>query len=393
MENVNTNKKLCSLSFVLLTLFVSTSCNSRSSGSDSVEINNTGNRASCEFTFTDGFDAPMSLPTQDLKTTLFSKIYDESLLTSVSMSSASELERFAKLAGVTYFKVDNLNLKKRGCLFSQTLPQAPLAIENYFRDAEAQVNSEQTSGSTSTLLGFFLDKDQVQVQTRGYMSTPLIVVKNDSDKYTMIHEYMHYLFEKESSVSGLSLQMKKRTSKSIVKSSIEAFNKSETVDNYTKLIDDLTVYVDDFLAVLKKYSLEEVAIESELSQLYSAQELTKVSPSRRLNGDYYIMSSAKDSNENIDQLVSTLTEISNDPIQKKIIDLNQAALLNQKIMSMKNKLRDLKYQTTLVAIQAQNRIKQNLTGLRSDSDLNLSQFPCSHSHLIDKDVKIKFKLK
>jgi hypothetical protein len=251
----------------------------------------TTKRASCDYAFDEGGASPLALPVAHSTVSRFLKTYDSSLIDAVQESSGSETERFADLTGVTFYKVNDLDISERDCLFTKSLPDAPSSIAKYFRTAEDSVKG--VDGGKSTLLGFYLDKQRVESLSGATSIGPVITIKDDGERYTMVHEFFHHVFDLSKPVSGTQLQINLSGSAQVVSDAMDKYNADGSAANLQTLAIALDKQSQDLIKVLKEYTLEEMTIEFELNQRYERKVLKYVNKYSRLNGDFYIVSSAE----------------------------------------------------------------------------------------------------
>lgn len=381
-------------SFVLAAILSSCDNSSSSSKNPNIDVIGTKNanspRASCDYNFDEGGRSPLSLPSAQVKSSRFFKKYNSSLIAAVSEASGAETARFAGLAGVTFYKANDLDMDDKDCLFTGSLPDAPSPILKYFRDAESDVKSE--GDGKSTLLGFYLDKESVQSIVGNSKTGPVITVKNDVDRYTMVHEFFHHVFSLSKDVSGTLVQMQFRKSNKAFSDSADAYNAEESASNLENLARAFDVQAKDMVKVLKEYTLEEMTIEFELNDLYQTNSLKYVNKFSRLNGDYYSVSSAESALERIEKNEKVLEAIASEAQKKNTAGENVNATVNI-LSGTRSMFINLKNEINAVAQLAQTRIdkyKNSHSNIAHSVELKLSASKksgskkCSHSHDVDK---------
>ncbi len=366
----------------------------------------TKTRPSCDYAFTEGGYAPSTLPATNVKASRFLKKYDASLIQSVQAASGSETARFAALAGVTFYQVADLDIDEKDCLFTQTLPEAPSSVLKYFRDTEDDVKSED--GGKSTLLGFYLDKEIVE-QISGTTSIgPVITVKNDSERYTMVHEFFHYIFDLSREVSGTQLQINLAQSNQAFSDAADDYSSVETMANLEKLTVTFDNFSKDLIKVLKEYTLEEMSIEYELNDLYQRNALQYVNYYSRLNGDFYSVSSAESALERIQKNEKMIDAIEAEAKKLALSGSSSSTVLSvaagtrQVLVKLKNEIRAVA-RLAQARVDAYKSSHNNLAALNQDflsqSSLKHKSGECDHGHGVDKFLdgvqsrvgKIKFK--
>lgn len=137
-----------------------------------------------------------------------------------------------------------------------------------------------------------------------------IIVRTDSDRWTIVHEFMHHVFDSEA--------RKVRSSDDIREELIGLANVIEKYDDYSSLtptetrellVKSARTYnlTKEFLI---RFSAEEMSIENILGKKYDEGYFKNVPYLMRVNGAYYISSNAK----KISEIVSEI----NDMILKKL---------------------------------------------------------------------------
>lgn len=375
------------LSLMLLATLLS-SCNSTSTSTpaenvDVIGAKKSGHRASCDYAFDEGEAAPLELPEQRIKASLFLKKYDANLIESVRNTSGAETARFASLTGVTFYQVPDLDIDDSDCLFTETLPAAPKVVLDYFRDAENSVKQE--GDGKSSLLGFYLDKERVEEISGSGAIGPVVTVKNDSERYTMVHEFFHHIFSLEKEVSGTQLQINLGKSSGDFSNSITAYNNAANMENLEIMARNFDVQSKDVVKVLKEYTLEEMAIEYELNDLYERKKLHYVNYYSRLNGDFYTVSSAE----------NAVSRIQKNEKMLDTIDMQAKALPgdNQKVLALtavtRKMLVDLKNEINVFARFAQKRIDaykntNNFVSINKAFSIKKHKtHECEHGHGVD----------
>lgn len=381
-------------SMLLAALISSCSAGSSSDTGNTVDVIGTKktsrSRASCDYAFSEGGKAPLELPEQNVKASRFLKRYDANLIESVQGASGSETARFAALTGVTFYQVADLDIDDKDCLFTQTLPEAPSSVLSYFRDAEDSVKGED--GGKSTLLGFYLDKKRVEEISGSDAIGPVITVKNDSERYTMIHEFFHHVFDLNREVSGSDLQDNLAKSSQVVSDVAKQYSGAKSIESltaYTKAFDQQS---KDMVKVLKEYTLEEMSIEFELNDLYQRKLLKYVNYYSRLNGDFYTVSSAESALSRIQSYEKMLDSIDSVAFEykKENADITAVVAITSETRTL---FSNLKRDINMVVRPAQARVdlyKNSLKNVSFNQDFLSQQAPkyktgeCEHDHGADK---------
>lgn len=333
--------------------------------------------------------APFVLPAPSPRTALFNKPYDGSLLDAVSGTSGFETARFAKLAGVTFYKVANLG-KVYGCPFTATLPSAHAAIEKEFHDHESDI---QKKSPNSVLEGFYLDRDMVTEITR-MNSGPLIAVKNDSERYVMVHELMHHVFQLSKDKSGQQYQLDYSISGSLYVKAKDRYDQSSSTDGLKDVVSKFSKVSNDLITVLRNYPLEEMANENELNTKYQAGDLRYVNKFSRHSGDHYIVSSAESAKDRLEVFVDELSALKKEAANKIDVSSPDKAIVDEQLNEVARLFESVRHDIDVNQGTAQMRIYRfhNEQGVASGLVFNGEAHEevtadCSHSHGVDKLLK------
>lgn len=254
-------------------------------------------KASCVFGYNEG-NLVANSNSRQIVTSYFGKRYDLGLLIPVLAASGAELVSYAESkTNVRYYKTSSYH--DDSCGYSVSLPSAP-------SDLEADFSKVAGKDDKAGILGLYHEEKTPYLPSTSKNAT--IVVRSDSNKWVLIHEYMHHLFwtqlKTDDTEAGPDLQkrflknyedyedlMKRldRLSDDEIKSVSEAKNKLQKVG-------------EDGIRILKSYFLEEMTIETILGDFMSNGELRFVHPPQRINGAFYVLMSAKTAEKIIREL-------------------------------------------------------------------------------------------
>lgn len=334
--------------------------------------------ASCAYRFDEGA-AASSLSYSDVRSTFFDKRVDFSLLNPVLPASGAETIRFAELTNVRYFKTTFRDTKN--CEFVQSLPVAP-------SDLAAKLASVDKSGN---ILGVYFgartpDLPSVQNQAA-------ILVKRDVNKWVLVHELMHHLYQlQRDSDKGIATVDIKTRFLALLKeyeNSEKSLRYTSPADRPAKLKATVAKLVElnnaafDFL---REYLLEEMAIENVLGDKFEKNELKYVVEGQRFNGAAYTIESAKTAQTGF---ISSLTEeIGNFKMLYYDMTTEDRQALEQILQTyraMNREISDLKSKA-----QEYLRSKgyhKDLRGVRGASPVPLKP-ACSHQQGVDEVLEV-----
>ncbi len=259
-------------------------CSGGSSGSSDPAIpDKTGNGdlASCELK-SDAGDAGDSqlLEREMIATGNFGKGYYSNWLEAVLKTSGVETIRLVTQAGVNIYKGKH---NKKGCSFFAGLVDAPT-------DLQAEWDRAQRANENA-ILGLYLPPD---AGINSIAQTPAIIMREKTDRYTLVHEFFHHNFSRHRSDKIENVQDPRKEFIKLVDKIdgvANAYKRSRTAENakaYVDLALNVATVADEFMV---EYTLEEVSIEVELGKKYKSGELKYVSKLSRENGRLYLLSS------------------------------------------------------------------------------------------------------
>lgn len=235
-------------------------------------------KASCEFTADQGDQAVLYVPAVDLKETYFGKKYDHNLLKAVLTASAAETVRFAKMTNVDFYTVSRY--KKDSCLMASFIPEAQVFYQAQFATVGQGV------------LGVYLPPKHVLVEKTN--ETPTIMVRQDVSRWVLVHEFMHHLFSKEiqNIISDETLGIDLQAAEDKLKTSKEKYKISKSAEDGKAMLDAAKIVVTLAPEQLKRFSLEEMAIEIILLEQLNSNAFRNVPFNQSINGAAYIYTSA-----------------------------------------------------------------------------------------------------
>ena len=240
----------------------------------------------CEFQPELGGEADLALTqNHQVLPSHFQKKYDRNWLLATSKTSGPETARVVETTGVQLYKV---SIGNSPCTYFRNLNSPPTGLRTKW-DEVAEVKND----GTSSILGLYLGVGD----TQDTATMPAILVLESSDRYTLVHEFMHRNFDahdearvnngkdqmiaKLMAITGKLSELEKDYLRKKSDEAAKALGNANL--EMTKLYDDLTT----------RYMLEEVTIESILGKDYESGILANVSSKAYINGGYYIQYSAE----------------------------------------------------------------------------------------------------
>ena len=342
--------------------------------------------ASCLYKYDEGDHAETHL-TSEIKTTYFRKKYDVSLLNAVLRASASEVVHFAESKGVKFFKTQAY--KNKSCNLLESLPSAPSDLEGEF----------QKGLKTSTILGLYLSLNTPELPSTDEQAA--IIIRQDGNKWILVHEFMHHLFQIQAESEGIHVN----DLKAQVVTLSDEFDKAENEiagsfgdkrkQAVKKAANRLNQLSSTFFQLIKQYMLEEMTIETTLGEQLENYKITKVHNKQRINGAAYTIQSAKNANEFIEFLKTEnvrfkdryMNDLVNEDYDKLSQTIAEHSLIKGEISSLVDRAKkylasiDLEYKGLQVA---------NFSAYGENEHVG-----CSHSKIPDeiKQIVMRFKVK
>ncbi len=343
-------------------------------------------KASCAYEYGEGDSAVVS-DSKRVVDSYFGKRYDEGLLTPVLAASAAELVRFAESKTRVHFYKTKA-YQPDSCGFANSLPSAPTDLEENF----ARFAKE------ASVLGLYN-----RANTPGLPSTTpdaSIIVRADSNKWILIHEYMHHLFHSqldkdrpdfESDLQGDFGRTSKDYKNAKKELDKQTSDRKDKVKVAKEKLHKLAVMGVD---ILKVYFLEEMAIEGVLGDLMDDGQLKVVHSAQRINGAGYILTSAKTAEGLMEEMKNEIEKFQT--LYKSDLESTD----NSQFTSVLNKYEDLSKEMQTLKRKARHFLsEENLTfnGLMpslipTSDDANTSRPGCNHHELSPKVREVFEKL-
>ena len=272
-----------------------TACSDSGGGKSKKEIpNNTYSDVSCLFQSNEGDDYQKtlamfnSLPSS-FDTTHFGKAFDPRKILPILPASIDAISLFVQKH--TSLSLYSVSSDKGACKVLSVLKKLD---DPKKMDYWKEINKDSTD--KSYIAGVYLNERS---------STPFTIIREDSNKYTLVHEYMHFVFDTQRINHGdgkYAEDIKNSFSKSINEASkICSFSCSSDFEK-NELVNSLKRLSDDFANILIAFPLEEMTIESLLIAEIQDNNMTQVSESDVLSAHWYISSSAAKADAYIEEI-------------------------------------------------------------------------------------------
>lgn len=241
----------------------------------------TNDIASCEYEPEEGERADLTyLKSTKMTDASFNKSYDRNWLTAVHRASGIETTELVEKTGAQVYK---LITRVKGCSFFKFLKAAPTDLEKVWRSAAG------SAAGGGSILGLYLPVSEKFESTR---NASAILVREITDRYTLVHEFMHHNFSshliQKTGISDQELKDQIARDSALLEGSASAYKSSRTVENAQRLVDSIKSVIKGYDQLMVRYPLEEIAIESILGRDYEVGNLRNVSELSYINGGVYI---------------------------------------------------------------------------------------------------------
>lgn len=261
--------------------FILSACAGGESGPSSKEISTPVGqsqgyeKASCAFSVSEGDVAQPVGAAQEILSH-FGKFFDRARLTALGPASTQSTIGFIEQDGVALFQVP---LAVKGCSNFGSLNRAPRYFENYWKD----INSDG-------LLGLYFPENRARA---GGLDQSLILVRPDTTRFTLVHEYLHALFDRARLARGVSDQELMQNLEQARRGKLIAGRlRAEDQDDRDKVIKVADAWIQEALWTTKAsvhFALEEITIEAIMAQMTLDGHLQRVTDFDRLAGQGYIL--------------------------------------------------------------------------------------------------------
>lgn len=274
-------------SLLLLPCFALLTACASDSGSDGGGAELTGptqsteyQKNSCIHTFDEGVNQQPSAIRSDVKVTFFRKSVDMARLRAVSDLSSRATADFMRGDGVDTYYVP-VSVSSNACSPLSGLPQASTGLFGIWKGVDSE----------GGVLGLFLPVNRVRDEGA---YRPVIMVRPDTDRYTLVHEYMHYVFNSIREQRGFTDERFLRELDEVQKK-YEGVSKVDDNSPREKVVPYLNAWMglaSKLVELSENFALEEMTIEALLTDEARAGRLQHVTDFNRKNSVEYIRSSA-----------------------------------------------------------------------------------------------------
>jgi len=214
-----------------------------------------------------------------IQSSYFEKRYDRSMLDGVLSASGLATQKYIELAGVELYKVP-FEGPSNTCLFQYNLPIIPDELSDSWDES---AGGDHGGGH---LDGLFI------AYSNGGPVHQAIAVREDSSRWTLVHEMMHANFFRQRQADnvpgGLALRNEVTNQYSALNSTYKAYRSSPSPELLKTLVTQADSVAHLLYLSLSSGALEEIADESLLLQEWADSRLEYVSESSAKNAAWYI---------------------------------------------------------------------------------------------------------
>lgn len=303
---------------------------------------------SCAYKYDEGQKLTPLAQETDIEPIYFNKKLNLSQLSPTFGSSAATVYPFIKSQGLDVYSTKG----GCGCDFFAKIPKAPVALMNHWNGIDKE-----------NLLGLFLPIVQLQEILPGSAKTPVLMLRADTDKWTLIHEYMHFLFDqqrtKNEHLSSDDIFYTFNSAASIFGAQTKTALTTDIRIKATSLSSYAMAYVNflnAFLDYTTAFTLEEVTIESFLSEQYINGKLTQATSYARMGAAGYLYSKYREFNTLIAEFTTgNMINSETKETEKSFVGLDETKLqlastgtesaeTLEKFNALQNRIEKIKYE-------------------------------------------------
>lgn len=242
-------------------------------------------KGSCSFPFEAGnpiIAAPFS---PELRISYFGKKFDYAPIRAIHRASGQASVALIETQGVRIFKIQKTG---SNCKFFSSVPSAPADLLQYWNSSTE--NSQGEAGPE----GMFVEKKSRDLRSARFFAQ--IALREDASRWVLLHEFMHHLFDREASRSGITgsdvrIAVEKKTPQ--LKQAVKSF---EAKGGVKKLKVAIRAYLETAALIRQltiRYPLEEMAIETFLQLEYRAGHFDFMPYSADVSNGYILTSAMR----------------------------------------------------------------------------------------------------
>lgn len=288
---------------------------------------------SCKYELLEGDSADFSLAeSADFTSSYFNKEYNQAHLKAILTTNVNASIDFINQTGVTVYKSSPI---------ASELCQKPLFAQATTLPDDLNTIWSRATGSNqdddSLILGIYLPKNYDQTAT-SLQSSAAIILRENTNRWTLVHEYMHHLFSQRSIDLGYDqhLELNKLNSAILEMRRIAQDPTKSESKKIALLAEPFAQYAKGIDNQMIHFSLEEMTIEAILKTLQNQGSL-KYAPS---GSNWYISVSADKATENYktveDLGYKLLLELPYNAIKQRELVIDALAVITERMKEIES---------------------------------------------------------
>lgn len=280
---INKLKSIFGLALIILTV----GCGAKTSGSGVDQLIGQEPTNCDDAGFSEGKAADFELLSQNqTEITNFGKQFHSNILDAVQGASASQTLMALKTFNFPIYKGPGKN-----CKMFQTLPN----VSNDHDADEAWKRQNTGLPEGQAVLGLYLGIERFK--NGQFVQEPKMIIKSDTNRWTLVHEMMHFLFHKwevEEGVSNMKHDADERRAYAETQTALKVFNTSSRASDFKKFVISYDKLMQLAHESNKRGPLEESAVEDTLAERFTKGLLTFV-PAEDAADNWYLASNLQKS--------------------------------------------------------------------------------------------------
>lgn len=326
---------------------------------------------SCVYNFNQGSSARLEKMSQvRIETTVFNKEFNIALFEGVASASVAESMNFISQTNVSIYKTDGIRTN-----------QCERNLFETAKDMPSDLKDKWNSVGDQGVMAIYLPKGERGLPTN--YDKAAIIIRQNTNRWTLVHEFMHHLFELKSSEAGVDTnQLKDDFNRQMNR--LTEISKSSKPDS--EIIMDMAPVAkqlfEAFDALMVHFTLEEMAIESFMKKQKSKGVLQYVPES----SNWYINESAKKAIEAYEGQKNLVSAIRSQAAISKGAEgvYDQMSVLLDRIQNRISEINGIKreYPDYSLSLKLSDAV-----GLTLNSQPDTHEAPCAH----DKEMEEVFE--
>lgn len=318
---------------------------------------------SCNFNLEDGQGAEFGLlDIHDNVPTFFDKEFNQAYFKAIAKANIVSSLEFVNQTGATIYK--SASVKSSYCsspLFAQAQTM-PYGIATLWSDL-----TKDDAKNGSVTLGLYLPQNSRP--TASLASSAAIIIRENTSRWTLVHEFMHHLFYLRAAETGYSeTQSQAELDRAI--EDMQRIAKQRENASAAEMAEAYIRFANGIDTKLLHFTLEEMTIEAYMKDAYNAGTLDYAPKS----SNYYIQSSGDKASESYDGV---------EDLGLKMKDWLEMVGNVKELEGVKSVLSNISARRVTIK-SLQNRFSYGAYGLVGIQDGKAAHIGCSHSNEGDK---------